>query len=472
MMNLNALSPLDGRYANEVSEIADCFSEQKFIRLRIQVEIEYLLALEKVKLVKFTQPERKMLRSAYLDFQPRDAQYIKKIEKIGVPGLNGGKKTEHDVKAVELYLRKRFSSTTLSDRLELIHICLTSEDVNNLATALMVRNGLQQHTIPVLTSIINSLCAFSTTYKRVAMPAKTHGQYAVPTTMGKEFIVFASRLAKEMHRLASLPIEGKLNGAVGNFNAHVATFPQVDWRTFSKSFVESLGLTYNPITTQIEPHDSLSNILQSLKHINCILLDFAQDVWGYISDGYLILKLDPGTVGSSTMPQKINPIRFENAEGNLGISNSLLEFISSKILVSRFQRDLSDSTVLRWLGVSFGASILAYKNIHKGIASIQPDKEFLKQELNEHWEMLAEPIQQILRRERIPNAYHLLKELTQGKPWTEKDIERFAQTSKLSFQVKKSLSALTPDKYIGYAPELVTEEINSIKRMMRTIKNN
>lgn len=472
MNSMNALCPLDGRYAAQMKEVAKGFSEKEFLRRRIEVEIEYLVALERVRLVKFTASEKELLRAVYLELNDRDANLIKQIETRGVKGINNGKKTDHDVKAVELFLRHRFRQTTLRSRLEMFHICLTSEDVNNLAITLMVNHGLRQQWLPTMLALIKRLVAFAEEYRNIAMPGRTHGQYAVPTTMGKEFIVFATRLTREVKRLSSLRLNGKLNGAVGNFNAHHSTYPTIDWTGFSKTFVESFNLTYNPITTQIEPHDSLSNILQSVKHVNTILLGLVQDIWGYISDGYLTLKVEPGIVGSSTMPQKVNPIKFENAEGNLGISNSLLEFISSKILVSRFQRDLSDSTVLRWIGVPFGCAYLAYTNILRGLDSIQPNVSVLEKELHEHWEMLAEPIQQILRRENVADAYNLLKEKTQGKAWTKNDIEKFVELSSLSRSVKQEILALRPNTYLGIASELTDEAIDDIRKMNAAIIKN
>lgn len=458
-MPLNSISPIDGRYHKSSLDLASIFSEQGLMRYRIIVEGEYLIALSelKTKLRKLSVDEKSKIRSLY-NLSLTDAQIISDLETKGYKKI---KATDHDVKAVEYFIKDKLSKTSLRDVLEWIHFGLTSEDVNNLAYALMLRDGAEVllNKLARVTSEINKLAKGNA---NIPILARTHGQSASPTTFGKEFNVFTSRLERQIRNLKKQPILGKLNGATGNYNAHTAAFPQIDWIKFSKSFILSLNkltprtlsLEPNLLTTQIEPHDSYIEIFDNLRRINTILLDFNQDIWRYISDEWITQKPIAGTVGSSTMPHKVNPIKFENSEGNLGLANSFFEFFARKLPISRLQRDLSDSTVQRNFGTAFAHSLIAYEYLLKGLNQISVNKVKVKEVLENHPEVITEAIQTILRREGVAMPYEKLKELSRGKKVSLVDIQNFIQNLSVSDEVKKELLKITPENYIGLASKL------------------
>ncbi|OGI63296.1 adenylosuccinate lyase [Candidatus Nomurabacteria bacterium RIFCSPHIGHO2_01_FULL_40_12] len=452
-MNREAINPLDGRYFEKTQALAPYFSEQALMRYRIIVEGEYLIALSlsgNTKLRKFNNAEIKKIRSLY-KLSSKDFAHIKKIEKT----------TNHDIKAVEYFLKERLSKTSLKKSIEWIHFALTSEDTNNIAYALLLSDALEKIMIPGIKEIILNLNKLASKYKNLPMLARTHGQSASPTTFGKEMRVFSTRLKKRLEGLQNIKIEAKLNGATGNYNAHIASYPNVAWLAFSKKFIESFNkdrsqkLVANLITTQIECHDSYVAVFDTLRRINTILLDFNQDMWRYISDGWIGQIPKKGEIGSSTMPHKINPIDFENSEGNLGIANALFEFFARKLPVSRLQRDLSDSTVERSFGTAFGHTYLAYVSLLKGLHKISVNKETIKKDLNAHPEVITEAIQTILRREGIEMPYEKLKDLTRGRGISLSDIHKFIETLKVSDKVKKELKKITPENYTGLAAKLV-----------------
>lgn len=445
---LAALSPLDGRYRPDVAALEAFFSEAAIFRYRVQVEIEYLIVLARAPGISFvpalTPQQQASLRALYRDFGSQDAQAIAAWDR----------RVNHDVKAVEYWLRERFAALGLESHSEAIHFALTSEDVNNLAYGLMVREAREAVLLPALNELLDCLREMARAEAATPMLARTHGQPATPTTMGKELAVFASRLARLMGNFATEPVTGKLNGATGTFAAQKAALPAVDWLAFSRAFVRSLQLEPLLLTTQIEPHDSLATLCDSLKRINTVLLDLCQDVWRYISDDYLVQSPAAGEVGSSTMPHKINPIDFENGEGNLGLSNALLEFLSRKLPISRLQRDLSDSTVLRNLGVAWGYSLLAYRRILKGLQRLAVNRARLSQELVAHPEVVAEAIQTILRRVGYPQPYEVLKGLTRGHTPTLEDLHAFIETLDVDEATRAELRSLRPENYIGLASDL------------------
>ncbi|PIR68057.1 adenylosuccinate lyase [Candidatus Nomurabacteria bacterium CG10_big_fil_rev_8_21_14_0_10_35_16] len=458
-MPLNSISPIDGRYAKSVSLLAPIFSEQGLMRYRLMIEGEYLIALSelKIKLRKLSTAEKKKIRSLY-NLSLADAQIISDIETKGYKNI---KATDHDVKAVEYYLKDKLGKTSLKDVLEWIHFGLTSEDVNNLAYALMLSGGTTI-LIEKLKTIIKEIDKLAKNNSSVPILARTHGQSASPTTFGKEFRVFASRLERQLKNLQKQIILGKLNGATGNYNAHLVTFPKTDWIKFSKSFILSLNklvpsalsLAPNLTTTQIEPHDSYIELFDNIRRINTILIDFNQDIWRYISDDWIVQKPIDGAVGSSTMPHKINPIKFENSEGNLGAANALFEFFARKLPISRLQRDLSDSTVQRNFGTAFAHSLIAYEYLLKGLSRISVNKNKVTEVLNQHTEVIAEAIQTILRREGVEFPYEKLKSLTRGKNVTLKDFRKFVENLSISDKIKKELLKINPENYIGLASKL------------------
>ncbi|MCH8010338.1 MAG: adenylosuccinate lyase [Candidatus Marinimicrobia bacterium] len=449
----NTISPLDGRYAQDVAGLRNYFSEMALMKYRVRIEVEYLIALSREKQVIELPPvsaeDQKKLRSFYQDFSNQDFQAIKRIEE----------KTKHDVKAVEYFLRRKSTRIGLKSYSEWIHFALTSEDVNNLAYALMWRDALKQVYLPLLTTVHNRLKRFSKRYRDLAMLSLTHGQPATPTSLGKEFAVFANRLNRQLEQLKQHKLQGKLAGATGTWSAHVVAFPQVNWINFSKRFVASLKLEPNLITTQVEDHDSLAESYNILIRINSILLDFCRDVWLYISRGIFGQRIKAGEVGSSTMPHKVNPIYFENAEGNLGIGNTLLSHLAQTLPISRMQRDLSGSTVIRNQGVPLAHSLLACKNILKGLDRLTVNKTKLREELNDHWEVLAEAVQTVLRKIGDSESYEKLEELTRGKKISKENIYAFIEELALPKQDKQALLALTPETYIGLADKIV-EELN------------
>lgn len=450
LTNLTALSPLDGRYYDKTNILSPILSEFGLIKARCQVEIEWLIYLAKqpgvMGLDCFNNKQIIKLQNIYNNFTLNDAKAIKEIEKT----------TNHDVKAVEYFLRNTLAQLPeFKGCLSFIHFTCTSEDINNLSYALMLKQTRQQVLVPEINKIINKLSTMAKEYASKAMLARTHGQSASPTTMGKELINFADRLQTILYSFEKSAITGKLNGAVGNFNAHKVVYENVNWPDLAKQFICNLGLTYNAYTTQINPHDDIAEYCHHLIRLNNVLLDLAKDIWGYIALHYFSQKIKLNEVGSSTMPHKINPIDFENAEGNLGLANALLEHFCNKLPISRWQRDLSDSTVLRNLGSAFGYCILAYQNLTKGLDKLVLNENFLSKELSNHWEVLAEPVQTVMRRYGINNAYELLKDLTRGTPLNQNLLHEFINSQALPSSEKTKLLELTPDKYIGYAEELV-----------------
>lgn len=445
----NSINPLDGRYFDKTRALEPFFSEQALMKYRVMMEGEYLIelsALNKTALRKFTPAEIKTIRNLYEKFNDASYEEIKKTEAV----------TNHDVKAVEYFIKEKLSKTTLKDSIEWIHFGLTSEDTNNIAYALILSDALGHTMIPVISKIIAELDGLAKKHKNLPMLARTHGQSASPTTFGKEMKVFASRLENKLTQLQNIKIRAKLNGATGNYNAHVAAYPNIDWQKFSQNFIKNLKLEANLLTTQIESHDSFVEIFDALKHVNTILIGFNQDMWRYISDGWTVQKAKEGEIGSSTMPHKINPIDFENSEGNLGLANALFEFFARKLPISRLQRDLSDSTVERSFGTAFGHSYLAYTSLIKGLSKISVNESKIKEDLMTHPEVITEAIQTILRREGEKMPYEQLKELSRGKQVTLIDIHKFINTLEISDKVKKELLQITPENYTGLASKLAS----------------
>ncbi len=470
---LQSISPIDGRYAKHTHPLVPYFSEAALMRHRIVVEGEYFIALSEFPeiraelkkrknghgLRKLSQKEKKLIRSLY-DLSDKDAKIISDIETKGHKDI---KATSHDVKSVEYYIKDKLSNTPLKDILEWIHFGLTSEDTNNLSYALMLRGSLSKVIIPKLEQIILALDHLAAKYKNLGLLARTHGQPASPTTFGKEFKVYAERLKRQSNNLKIIRLNAKLNGATGNYNAHFAAFPKANWIKFSQKFIRGLNsslgtkhlaLNTNLFTTQIEPHDSYVEIFDCLRRINAILIGFNQDIWRYISDEWIVQKNVPGEVGSSTMPHKINPIKFENSEGNLGLANALFNHFAAKLPISRLQRDLSDSTVQRNFGTALAHCLIAYNYLLDGLSRININETKVKTDLNNHPEVLAEAIQTILRREGEKMPYEKLKELTRGKKITLDDLHQFIDNLDISDTVKKELKKLTPENYIGLASKL------------------
>ncbi|HSW84092.1 MAG TPA: adenylosuccinate lyase [Usitatibacter sp.] len=451
---LTALSPLDGRYAAKVRPLQEHFSEFALIRERVAIEIEWLIALASepsfAPLAPFSAKTSKELRAAAAKFSLADAERVKAIEA----------KTNHDVKAVEYWLRERFASNReVAPASEFIHFACTSEDINNLAHSRMLMGGRDKVLLPAADRIVARLDALANQHAKVAMLSRTHGQPATPTTLGKEMANVAHRLRRARGKLASVALLGKLNGATGNFNAHVAAAPAVDWPALAGRFVASLGLAYNPLTTQIEPHDAMAEAFDAFARLNTILVDLDRDVWGYISLGYFRQKVKAGEVGSSTMPHKVNPIDFENSEGNLGLANALLGHLSQKLPISRWQRDLTDSTVLRNVGVALGYSLLGCESCLRGLAKLEANPARIAADLEGNWDVLAEAVQTVMRAHRIEGSYEKLKELTRGKGGiTRADLQAFVKKLALPAEAKKRLLALTPATYVGLAPKLAREK--------------
>lgn len=449
-MTLHLLSPLDGRYAETTSPLRDHFSEFAFLRDRVRVELNFLPALSKTGLVRpLSDSESAHLKSVLENFSDADAELILEYER----------KTRHDVKAIEYFIQSKLQETSLEDLIPWIHFGLTSEDTNSLGQAIALKESRDKVILPNLQDLIINLSDFALKYKSTPMLARTHGQFAVPTTLGKEFAVYIARLKKTRDEIASHKFEAKLTGAVGNFNALQAAAPQVDWISFSKEFVSSFGLEPHLLTTQILPYDNWVRYFDLIRLTNSILIDFAQDIWRYISDGYLKQAVVAGEVGSSTMPQKVNPIDFENAEGNLGVANSLFTHYAQKLTISRLQRDLSDSTVRRTFGTALGHSLLAWTNFQRGLKRIAPDEEKLTAELNAHWEVVSEGAQTILRAAGKSDAYESLKEQTRGKILTEADYKAWCNSINVDHDTREKLKALSPKSYIGLAVKLVDEEL-------------
>ena len=447
---LTALSPLDGRYHGKVEALRPYFSEYALIRHRVQIEIEWFKALSQEPAISevpsFCAGTIAQLNNLAVNFSAADAEAVKIIEG----------RTNHDVKAIEYWLKECLTENTeVTGAVEFIHFACTSEDINNLSHGLMLMRSRDQVLLPALKNIIARLSEMAHQLAAVPMLARTHGQPATPTTLGKELANFVHRLQRGSERLAAIVILGKINGAVGNYNAHLAAYPNFDWERFAQIFVEKLGLEFNPYTTQIEPHDAIAELLDAYARINTVLLDLDRDLWGYISLGYFKQKTKAGEIGSSTMPHKVNPIDFENSEGNLGIAHALLRHLSEKLPVSRWQRDLTDSTVLRNLGVALGHTLLAYDSCSKGLSKLEANPERLTADLENAWEVLAEPIQTVMRRYGVSNPYEQLKELTRGKGGITKEVlHKFIVSLALPETEKIRLLKMTPQNYIGKAVEL------------------
>lgn len=452
--DMKALSPLDGRYAGRLGGLPDLAGEGALARYRVLVECRYLARLcatPGVKVRRLSASEKAVL-GRLPELTDADTARIAAIEDTGVPGIPP---TKHDVKAVEYFIKERLRRTSLKDLSELVHFALTSEDVNNISYALMLRDCLAGEVLPALGEILAELDGLALKYARTPLLARTHGQPAVPTTFGKEFRVFHARLARQIRQLKALRICAKLNGASGNYNAHAAAYPGVDWEKFSREFVEGFGgLEFNPYTTQIEPHDSYAELFDALRRANTVLLAFSQDMWRYISAGLIRQKAVAGEIGSSTMPQKVNPIHFENAEGNLGMANAMLGFFSAKLPVSRLQRDLSDSTVERNFGAAFGHSLAACRSVLTGLARVSVDEAACAAELEAHPEIIAEGVQTILRREKAAGAYELLSKFTRGKAVTAEAFSEFIEDLDVRPAVKAELKELSPGNYTGLAARL------------------
>ena len=447
---LTAISPIDGRYSVQTEPLREVFSEYGLIHNRVRIEILWLIALSKDKEIKeipkFSAKLNTKLNFIIKNFSQKDAQAIKKIEKV----------TNHDVKAIEYWLKDTLKNEKEIIKVnEFIHFACTSEDINNLAYALMLKEGLLTVLIPEIEFILKQISMYSAKFSEISMLAKTHGQTASPTTMGKEFANFGYRIKRQISQLKKQEILGKINGAVGNFNAHISAYPKKNWQNFSKEFIISIGLAYNPYTTQIEPHDFMAEIFHVISRVNTILIDFNRDIWTYISNGYFKQKTIKNEVGSSTMPHKVNPIDFENSEGNLGMANAMLSHFSEKLPISRLQRDLTDSTVLRNIGLSFGFSLIAYKSCLKGLAKLEINKPRINQDLDQAWEVLAEPIQTVMRKNKIKNPYEKLKDLTRGNQGINKEsLHLFIKLLDLPKKDKDYLLNLTPQNYIGLAASL------------------
>ncbi len=448
--NLTALSPLDGRYAQKTSGLREIFGEYGLIKARLEVEIKWLIFLadqdEIAELPKLSSTQRKTLSSLYANFTIENAHRIKEIEKT----------TNHDLKAVEYYISEKISlHTEFKPYLSFIHFACTSEDINNLSYGLLLNKARTDILCDYIFKIYHKITELSKESKSQAMLSRTHGQSATPTTMGKELINFSARLQSSHKKFQNLKLQGKINGAVGNYNAHKMAYPDINWPELAKLFVQNLNLEFTGYTTQINPHDDIAEYCHALIRLNNILLDLVKDIWGYISLGYFKQKLKSNEVGSSTMPHKVNPIDFENAEGNLGLANCLLDFFANKLPISRWQRDLSDSTVLRNLGSACGYSLIAYQSILTGLDKLNLNQNLLKSELNNHWEVLAEPVQTVMRRFNITDAYEQLKTLTRGEQLTQALLHEFINSQPLPKDIKEQLKKLTPSDYTGYACELV-----------------
>ncbi|MFA5590802.1 MAG: adenylosuccinate lyase [Lysobacteraceae bacterium] len=446
---LTALSPLDGRYAGKVAALRPIFSEFGLMHNRVKVEIAWLILLadtpQIAEVPALSPAARQFLQAIADDFSEADGARIKAIEAT----------TNHDVKAVEYFIKEKIAEhPELGAAKEFVHFACTSEDINNLAYGLMLRDAREQVLLPAIDNIIEALRALAHAQAEQPMLSRTHGQTASPTTLGKEIANVVARLSRQRQQIARVELSGKINGAVGNYNAHLTAYPDVYWQALAQGFVEGLGLVFNPYTTQIEPHDCVAEIGDALRRANIVLIDLCRDVWGYISLGYFKQKLKEGEVGSSTMPHKVNPIDFENAEGNFGIANALFEHFSTKLPISRWQRDLTDSTVLRALGTAFGHSLIALDSLAKGLGKLEVNPQRLDADLDAAWEVLAEAVQTVMRRYGLPNPYEQLKALTRGQGITRDSMRAFIETLELPEEDKQRLLELTPAGYIGAATEL------------------
>ena len=445
---LTAISPVDGRYGSKTAAFRDLFSEYGLIKHRVLVEIRWFQALaansEITEVAQLDEAATALLDSIVDNFSISDAERVKTIERT----------TNHDVKAVEYFLKEKIQgNATLEASNEFLHFACTSEDINNLSHGLMLKAGRDEVLLPAMDEIINTLSKQAQEYASQPMLSRTHGQTASPTTVGKELANVVYRLRKQREQVANIEIVGKANGAVGNYNAHICAYPEIDWPAFSQQFIESIGLKINPFTIQIEPHDYMAELFDAISRFNNILIDLSRDIWAYISNAYFKQKTVAGEIGSSTMPHKVNPIDFENAEGNLGIANALFNHLSLKLPISRWQRDLTDSTVLRNLGVGFAHSLISYQSLLKGLNKLEVNAGAIEADLDNSWEVLAEPIQTVMRRYGIENPYEKLKELTRGKAITQQAFQEFIQTLDIPKEAREKLLALTPMNYIGNAVE-------------------
>ncbi|WHP46693.1 adenylosuccinate lyase [Mannheimia bovis] len=447
---LTALSPIDGRYQDKVSSLRPIFSEFGLLKFRVEVEVRWLQKLASHAQIKevpaFSEKANDYLDQIVANFSLEDANRIKTIERT----------TNHDVKAVEYFLKEKCEVLPeLQAVNEFIHFACTSEDINNTSHALMLKTAREEVLLPEWKKLIDAVVDLSKRYQHIPLLSRTHGQPASPTTIGKEMANVAYRLQRQYKQLENLEILGKINGAVGNYNAHLSAYPEIDWHTFSQEFVESLGVTWNPYTTQIEPHDYIAEFFDCVARFNTIIIDFDRDMWGYIALNHFKQRTVAGEIGSSTMPHKVNPIDFENSEGNLGLANAVMAHLGQKLPISRWQRDLTDSTVLRNLGVGLGYALIAYASTLKGISKLEVNEQHLRDELNQNWEVLAEPIQTVMRRYGIEKPYEKLKELTRGKRVDEMAMREFIEKLDIPENEKARLKEMTPATYIGYAVELV-----------------
>ncbi len=445
---LTAISPIDGRYGSKTSQLRDIFSEYGLIHYRVLVEVRWLQQLSQhpqvTEVKPFSDTANQLLDNLVDNFSVEQAQRIKDIEST----------TNHDVKAVEYFIKESIADNAeLNAVSEYIHFACTSEDINNLSHALMLKAGRDNVVVPALTDITDKLTEMAKTFSDVPMLSRTHGQTASPTTVGKEIANVVYRLRRQLEQIASVPLLGKINGAVGNYNAHLSAYPDIDWAGNAQHFIEGLGLSFNPYTTQIEPHDYMAELFDALSRSNTILIDFSRDIWGYISLGYFKQKTIAGEVGSSTMPHKVNPIDFENAEGNMGIANALFGHLTAKLPISRWQRDLTDSTVLRNMGVGMGYSMIAFASLAKGLGKLELNEQRLQEDLDNCWEVLAEPIQTVMRRYGIEKPYEKLKALTRGNTIDQATIKAFVEGLDMPDQAKAELTAMLPSTYIGNAVE-------------------
>ncbi len=445
---LTALSPVDGRYASKTAPLRNFFSEYGLIKHRVLVEVRWLQALANHPDIKevpaFSDDANQTLDAIVENFTEEDAQRIKTIERT----------TNHDVKAVEYFLKEKIADNTeLHAVNEFIHFACTSEDINNLSHALMLKGGRDKVILPEIDQLIEAIKHLAHDYADIPMLCRTHGQPASPSTLGKEMANVVYRLQRQRNQISEMTILGKINGAVGNYNAHLSAYPDIDWEAFAKQFVESLGINWNPYTIQIEPHDYIAELFDANVRLNTILIDFCRDIWSYISIAYFKQKVIAGEVGSSTMPHKVNPIDFENAEGNLGMANAIMTHLAQKLPISRWQRDLTDSTVLRTLGVGFGHSVIAYQSALKGISKLEVNQEAIATDLNNNWEVLAEPIQTVMRRYGIEKPYEKLKELTRGQRINAEIMAEFIKTLDIPQDARDLLLTMTPANYIGNAVE-------------------
>jgi adenylosuccinate lyase len=448
---LLAVGLIDGRYRSRTRELSDYFSEYALIRYRVRIEIEWLISLAENPAIreieKLSRRETETLRAIASDFTVEDALRVKQFET----------ETNHDVKAVEYFLKEKAAAAKLKIPLEMIHFACTSEDISNVAWALMLKEFNERELMTTLERIVHRLGGMARQYGETVMIARTHGQEASPTTIGKEFAIFAFRVNRQIEQLRRQEYLGKANGAVGNYNAHRFAYPKVDWIAHSKEFVEGLGLAWNPLTTQIESHDFIAEIFHTLIRIGTILIDFSRDVWGYVALGYFTQKIKTGEVGSSVMPHKVNPIDFENCEGNLGVANSIFEHLAAKLPISRWQRDLSDSTAMRAIGNAYGHVVVALSSLENGLNKLEINETRVKTTFDDEksWEVVAEAIQTLMRRYNLDQPYERLKELTRGRTVTRKDIEQFAASLPLNDEARAALARLEPRNYLGFARELV-----------------